>query len=482
MSRWRIESKVREESGFALVLALVVVVALGTAVTATAYYATSNFHDSKRSSADQTALALAEAGLSLAYSTLEQASNPGMASAVSSSPVPDVQLTGGFATYFGTYNTTTQVWTLTGVGKAIDTNRPGQLVVRAVHGRAHIGTASVGSSNNAIWNYVYADSTATCTAIGNSVNVNVPFYVKGNLCMSNSAKVTSYALQVGGSVTMTSPQNEIGDPAAYLHEAHIGGGCSLDGVHYVSPCTSAQKVYASTLDANPIPLTKPTVDLLGTASTADLGPMHNCTTGSVPWGGFDNDANHVNQSLGTITLVPKGVTYDCKALDAGGNVVGELGWDGTTLTIAGTIFLDANIAFGQLNNVVYKGKATIYASGSVTISQQSTLCGVAGCNNTWDTSKNLLAWVAGKPCAASGAQTDSFNIANNSTFQGAVYAVCDYTEGNSVTVWGPIIAHQLYLQNSTINYYVPIGTLLPGMPATYDQVQTIVPEPGSWSS
>jgi hypothetical protein len=73
-------------------------------------------------------------------------------------------------------------------------------------------------------------------------------------------------------------------------------------------------------------------------------------------------------------------------------------------------------------------------------------------------------------------------INNYSVFQGAVYTVCDYREGNNVTLWGPIISHQVYLQNSTTNFYVPIGTPLPGMPATYDQVQQIVPEPGSWSS
>lgn len=471
-----------DESGFALVLALMVVVALGTAVTSVAYYSTSNFHDSTRSRSDQSALALAEAGLNLAYSTLEHASNPSMATALPSAAVPDIAMSGGFTTYYGSYDAAAQVWTLTGVGKAYDTNHPGSFVVRTTHGRASIGTASVGSSNNAVWNYVYADSTSSCTTIGNSVVVNVPFYVKGNLCMANSARVTSYALQVGGTVTMTSPSNEIGDPSAYLHEAHIGGGCSLDGVHYSTPCGAAQKVYASTIDSNPTALAKPPVDLAGTASSADLGPAHPCTTGSVPWaGGFDNNANHLDQSVGTVNLVPS-THYDCKALDASGNVVGELGWDGTTLTIAGTVFIDGNIAFGQRNTVVYKGKATIYASGSISIDQYSTVCGSVGCDSTWDVSKNLLAWVAGRPCAANGAQTNSFSLSNNSTFQGAVYAVCDYTEGNSVTVWGPIIAHQVYLQNSTTNFYVPIGTLLPGMPAQYTQVQTVVPQPGSWSS
>lgn len=478
----RIRSRIADEQGFALVLALGVIVVLGITGTSVALYTTANYHDSGRSQAQQTALSLAEAGLNIAYSTLEQASNPSMSSALSSSPVPDVAMVGGSATYYGTYDTTAQEWTLVGIGKVPDPAVLGHTIVREVHGKAKVGTATVGDKNNAIWNYVYADSQTTCTTIGNSVDVNVPFYVHGNLCMANSAKVTSYALQVDGSVTMTSPQNEIGDPSAYLHEAHIGGGCSVDGVHYYTPCGSGERVYATTVDASPTPLTKPPVDLVGTANNAPLGPMHNCTTGSVPWGGFDNDTNHQNVSLGTINIAPAGQPYDCKALDANGNVIGELGWDGSrTLTIAGTIYLDANIAFGQQNTIVYKGRATIYASGTISIAQKSTLCGVADCGTDWNPSQNLLAWVAGAPCAASGAQTNSFSIANNSTFQGAIYAVCDYSEGQSTTVWGPIIAHQLYLQNSTVNFYVPIGTPLTGMPATYDQVATITPEPGSWS-
>ena len=106
----------------------------------------------------------------------------------------------------------------------------------------------------------------------------------------------------------------------------------------------------------------------------------------------------------------------------------------------------------------------------------------ADCGSDWDVSKNLLAWVAGAPCPANGAQLNGFYIDNFSTMQGAVYTVCDYGEGNNTTFWGPVISRQVYIQNSTTNFYVPIGTPLPGMPATYDQVQQIVPEPGSWSS
>ena len=56
----------------------------------------------------------------------------------------------------------------------------------------------------------------------------------------------------------------------------------------------------------------------------------------------------------------------------------------------------------------------------------------------------------------------------------------DYTEANSSTVWGPIIARRVAFANSSVNHYVPIGTLMPGMPANYEDVITITNESGSW--
>jgi hypothetical protein len=45
---------------------------------------------------------------------------------------------------------------------------------------------------------------------------------------------------------------------------------------------------------------------------------------------------------------------------------------------------------------------------------------------------------------------------------------------------GAIIAHRVAFANSSVNHSVPIGTLMPGMPATYEDVVTITNEPGSW--
>lgn len=165
--------------------------------------------------------------------------------------------------------------------------------------------------------------------------------------------------------------------------------------------------------------------------------------------------------------------YDCRVYDANNALVGQLTWQpgsSGTLTIAGTIYFDGSISFSQLSNAVYAGRATIYAAGNISFANQTTLCGVAACDASWDPQHNLLAFVAG----------GNVTVGQQSRFQGAIYAGLDYSENNNSTFWGPTIARRVSLSNSTVNHYVPIGTLMPGMPATYEDVVTISNEPGSW--
>jgi hypothetical protein len=296
----------------------------------------------------------------------------------------------------------------------------------------------------------------------------VPLYVKGSLCLSNQASFTGYQLEVGGNLSFSNSAQVGTALNTAVHDVHIAGTCTN--------CTN--RIFSQVpWDTQTAGLTKPPLDLAYWYQNSQPGPNHGCTQGSFP-GGFDTNSV-MDGSRATVDLAPD-QAYDCKVLDAQGNLIGEIGWTpGTpgTLTISGTIFVDGNVSFSQLNNIVYRGRATIYASGTVTISNQTTLCGVAGCNDSWDANTNLLAFVAGSSTASTG-----FSIANNSTFQGAVYAVNDHDEGNSVTMWGPVIARQLFVANSTQNHYVPIGTLMPGMPATYDTVVTLTNKAGSWGS
>lgn len=459
------------EDGFTLVLAVGFTVVLGIAATTTVAYATQNQQSAGRQKADHAAQSLAEAALARAYSTLYSAGDPTMPGAV---PVRTFTATEGTGTYWGTLDTATNVWTLTGTGRVRNASLAAD-IVRTATGRASVGSSTRGTGNNAVWNYVYADDTDSCTTVGNSSEVNVPFYVRGDLCLQNQAYVSSYALQVGGLLTITNSAT-VGLPGTPLHEAHIGGGCVLNGSAVHNPCTAGDRVYATTLDNQPLALTKPPVELDRWYADAVPGPLHACTSSSTTGVQFDNDGL-MNRSNGTFNLTPA-TPYDCRVYDAAGVLQGQITWtpgEPGSLVIHGTIFFDGDISMGQYALAVYSGRATIYASGRITIGQQSSLCGIANCTADWVPAENLLAFVAG-----SSTDPVSFEISNFSSFQGAVYAVNDYREGNNSTVWGPIIADQIYLQNSTMNHYVPIGVLLEGMPATYEESVSIVNEAGSW--
>ena len=461
----RLRARLLGEAGVALPFALVTLLTAGSLASSAVGYSTWNYGSAKRSDADSQALALAEAGLNYAYSTLYNSGTPTMGSAV---PPRTITLSTGDASYYGTL--TDDTWKLVGVGTVRNpTGAESQPVVRTVSGRANVGSAQRGTSNNAVWNYVYVDDPTVTTHLGNSVNVNIPLYVRGNLRLSNSAQVSGYALQVGGTLELNNTAH-VGEAGSPVHEVHVAGGCRLGSSGaFVKPCGPAQRTYGTISDSTPTQFVKPPVDLNGWYYNAQPGPRHPCTVGSFP-GGFDNDATP-NNSRPAVDLTPN-TAYDCRVYDGAGALLGQLTWNPSTkaLTIAGTIYFDGPITFSQLNQAFYSGRATIYAAGNITFANSTTVCGDPSCGPGWDPQQNLLAFVSG----------GNVDIGNSAKFQGAIYAVNDYAEDNNSTIWGPIIARRVSLANSSVNHYVPIGTLMPGMPASYEEVVTITNEPGSW--
>lgn len=468
----RLARRVAREEGFALLVALGFSLAIGISATSLITYSLQNSSNSSYDSSTQLAQQYAEAALARAYSTVYAASDPRAGGAV---PQTTVQYEKGTGTYAGTYASSS--WTLSGVGRVPSPNHSSD-IVRTVRGRVTVGTGRRGSANNAVWNYIYVDDTSACTVLGNSVSINIPLYVRGNLCLEQSANLTAqaYAIQVGGYVQFqNSATVGTGAVGGRLHEAHIAGGCRVGTTGPFVPCSDATRVFSEVPpDANPVPLTKPPVDLAYWYANAKPGPRQSCTEGSFP-GGFDNDTI-MNRSRGNIDIAPH-YSYSCKVRDASGALIGEITWDHLTeqLTILGTIFFDGNLTFSQRTHITYTGKATLYTSGTISMNNQTVICGVATCDEAWKPLENLLAFVAGASDTAT-----SFDAGNYSRFQGAIYAVNDYVEGNNSEIWGPIVARKVFLQNSSRNFYVPIGTLLSGMPATYEDVVVLSNDPAGW--
>ena len=471
----RLRSILPGQAGFALPMTIGVSLVLGITGTTSMIYSTENVRSAAVSKDDERAVSLAEAGLNYAYSTLYNATDPTMPGAV---PQRSEAAGNGTITWWGTLDTQTNTWTLTGRG-SIPNPAGGVDMIRTLHGQASVQSSSVGTANNAIWNYIYAEAPTSCTTLSNSVNVNVPIYIKGNLCLQNSAQISGLntVLQVGGTLTILNSAH-VGSAGAKLAEVHVAGGCKLNSAALHSPCGSADAVYSTLApDATPSGLEKPPVDLPYWYTNSKPGPMQACTsqTGTPP--AFDNDTT-MNRSLSSPVNLTPALAYDCQVRDGQGNLIGQIAWtpgSPGTLTIAGTLFFDGNITFPNMVNAVYVGRATIYAAGTITLQNSVFLCGVAGCNTNWQATQNLLAFVAG-----SSTDTVGFSVQNSSVFQGATYVVNDYSEQNSANVWGPIIARQVSLQNSSTNHYVPIGTLLGGMPQSSQQAVSIVNQAGSW--
>jgi hypothetical protein len=455
----------RSERGFALVMTIGVMAVLLIAAAAATDYTMSSVRSASGSRQNILASEAAQTGLSDALEILSHSSNyhsnSSLPSVSNQSAGPDGQ------TYSYSATLVDPVWTITATGYAPNKTQGSRPAKRTLTEQVQIAPSAAGGVNNTVWNYIYSDAPAgNCMNLANNSSIGTPLYLRGDLCLGNNANITrnnTFAtnfpntpqLQVGGKITLNN-NAFIGTSANKLNAVQTGAGC---GSTPHNPCTSADSVWAGQYLTTVPNLTKPVIDLATWYNDAAPGPNHACSspTGAPPI--FDNDATQ-NGTAGTINLTPAS-SYDCKFVNVDGTTLGEIGWDNSAkvLTISGTLFYDGNVNFSQA--VVYSGRATIYAAGTISLGGGS-VCGIASCTTSWDSTNNLMVLVAG-----SNATSPSYaiNLNNNAQFQGAAECNGDFNESNNVGVWGSIIAHQVFISNNANDTYVPYGTPVPGQPA-----------------
>ena len=466
-----------DERGLALPMALGVMMILSLLVAAIFTYTTMNQGSAKRAQADQRAYGIAETGVSYAFATLRKAPDPYNAGSV---PSTTVNVTGGTVTYSGSLSGNT--WTLTGTGTVNNPSGPyAGNITRTASIQALVATTTVGDTTP--WNSFFIDQPSGCLTLTNSVTIQEALYVRGDLCIQNTVLISSQAVHVQGSVYVSNNAS-IGTSSAPIPDFQRSGNCYYGGA--LTTCGPASRIWAGTIGTTPATMTKPPIDLPYWYANADLGPMSNCTTGSFP-GGFDTDTTR-NVSRGNVDLTPSSA-YSCKKV-VSGQTVAEISWvPGSNpsqfgiLTVKGTIYIDGNLDWSNLNKVDYDGRATIYVSGTVTVGNQAQLCAVQACDATWDQNVDLLAFVVGSMTAAGPLATVSASFGNNSDFQGAWYMVNDFSMDNSTNFWGPVIARHANVTNSATFNQVPggIGNLLPGMPSSTTTQTTVNLVQGSYS-
>jgi hypothetical protein len=351
---------------------------LAIAGTTAIGYSTTNARTSYRSSADQKAYALAEAGVNNAMAVLSLPENNALDPYLL--PTRTMTAEGGTVTYSGVLDQSTATWRIISTALTRNPTGPSASPVRRVLTVDVPVDASFSQPlNNMAWNYIWAKATgSTCDmTIGQSVNVATPLFVEGNLCLQNTATISGGPLVVKGSLTMSQKANGVGQPGNKVNEAHIGGACQYWNKAADYPCQGASdNVYAKVLDSSVPALTPPTADWSEWYLNASPGPYYPCyqQSGTVPVFDADQgsptspDASKRSGSVLTVANLTPGASYSCKT--AGG----ELRWNVATkvLTVKGTVYIDGSAVIDNGGTDTYDGQGSLYLTGTLLIKKRSS--------------------------------------------------------------------------------------------------------------
>ncbi len=257
-----------EESGIALVLALMTMIVLGILSTTVIFYSTQSQHQSSYSKASDVAYRLAEAGINNASATLGLATN----NAQNQSTLPSTEATalsqslgGGTAKWWGTYDVLSSTWTVYGKGIVTNPNIGSSEVTRQLSANIRVSPSLTQPLNAQAWNYWFATNQGgpnVCdVSISNNVEVDASFYIMGNLCLSNNAKIVE-DLATPRLPIIVSVQGKFGysngtsigrSGTNTVTEVHLNGGCgntNLTTTHTCKayPTSGFDPVYAQIFD------------------------------------------------------------------------------------------------------------------------------------------------------------------------------------------------------------------------------------------
>jgi Tfp pilus assembly protein PilX len=503
-----------DERGQSLVLALLVMTFLAVSLGTVMFFTAGNQRNSNLQKTAQIASSLAEAGVNNAVSVLANPSNSGclLLGNGCTAPLPasaTAQTTksynGGTVTWWGTFTQATDTskafWTVHGQASVPNPTGPNAApVVKQVSAQVRVNAPTYNNLNIPVWNTIYSPlgPTAGCdTSLGQGVNVTVPLYVGGNLCMANQSTVNN-SVYVGGYLNISIKQAWIGctavggnnctTPAPQLiTDAHVGGFCEGPSGTQYTPCRP-EPVSGGTKDTNIYvnnpstwnpqgPATGPFVGVAppqicwnGTQGAAACGnntpaggwytysapgPLNPCPAGSTgPYPTFDNPLESPHVMNDTYQSAPFNLTpatsYTCKIPGQG-----ELSWNASTrtLTVAGTIFFDGSVTATTSGNqpIRYQGwgsngactqkgdcEAVIFASGDISVTSEK-LCAVINSAGTdcdwsnWDPNKNILIFASNGPTGDSVTQSQT-------EFQGGLYATNTVQSGQGAITEGPLVS------------------------------------------
>lgn len=487
--------RLSEERGIALIMTLGTMLVTSVILVTVIQYSSAAGRGAHKSRADQTAYALAEAGVNNAMSVLANPSHNALDHTLL--PPRTTEYDGGSVTWSGEYDKFTARWTITSVSSVRNPTGPtASPVTRRIRAQVDVIPTLSQPLNSTAWNYIYSRGTGnTCDmTLQQSVAINSPLLVQGNLCMQNSASLLKGPILVGGTLTMTDG-NTIGTSTTHVSSASIGGSCSKSNPNSASqsPCTggAAVHIYADAVFSNPPAIPPPTVDWNAWYANGNPGPYYPCTTVSGTPPAFESGDQGVlpnvdltkrnNSILSVVDLTPSS-SYTCHT------VGGDLSWNATTkvLAVNGTMFIDgsAKIENGSVNT--YTGFATIYLSGTLLIKNSSMCAEVlngACSTSNWISNSRMLVFVAGGNGSNAGAQSQTGTgngiLLNSARFQGALYATYGIDIATTSNSDGPLDGAPVKVGqtvNSTWPAFTVVPSGMPGNPVAYAEPQAPVYE------
>ena len=319
-------SRLRDESGIALVMAVGVMAVLTIAGTALVAYTTSNARSGQLSKTNELAFSLAETGLNNAMAVLanpandalEQSTMPLTEATASTAPIE-----GGTAKWYGTFDPSLNVWFVTAIGLYNNPTGSGVAQVRRqLKAQVPVTPVYDSSLDNPIWNYLYAGHTgSTCDqTLNNNISGSSRMYIAGNLCLSPNVQLAQSKVIVGGNLDVSN--NAAVGASTSRVETTVAGNCRYS-VGSWETCTGnqdAKRIY-SKLENGSVgvnhtltPVDPPTADFASWYEHASPGPSQNCTTASGTTPTFDNNypTRNVGGSVPTAFDLTPASSYICR--------------------------------------------------------------------------------------------------------------------------------------------------------------------------
>ena len=493
----------RRQDGITLIMAMGILGMLTMTGTALIYYSDTNARSAAYSNSNSSAYDLAEAGINEMMAILSRPENNALNKYLlgeqSNGSVTHTTHTydAGTVEWWGTLSQSvsgSSTWSLTAIGRVKNpTGSTVSQVSRTLTAKVPVIPTYTQPLNNPSWNFIYSRGTGqTCDmTIQQSVVVNSPLYVAGNLCLQNTATIMAGPLVVQGGLTMTQSANQVGSSSTPINQLGVRNGCKWKNNALHNPCQQGaggsgfDNIWASTITNNPGTSAAPTVDWDAWYLNSNPGPYYPCLQSSGTPPTFDTDQGSAtspnvakrNNSIPTVVDLTPSSSYTCKGSG------GELSWNASTkvLTANGTIFIDgsAQIQNGAVNT--YTGSATIYLSGTLLI-KNSKMCQAVSsgtCTTTgWDPSQRMVVFVANGNGSGGSPQSqvnagDSVQL-TSAYAQGALYATNAIDLDTTSQFDGPLDGSTVNLGQSTSSSFpglsfVPAG--MPGNPEVYAQPQ-----------